>query len=90
MSGRFDIDYSRLLRYSLIGACAVGVLALNYCSLSRHMSSNSQKITDYTIPEEYVERNPRPTSLTAVKEAVNPSITYNEIRLFFGVNKIEL
>lgn len=40
--------------------------------------------------QEYVERNPRPTSLTAVKEAVNPSITYNEIRLFFGVNKIEL
>ena len=60
MSGRFDIDYSRLLRYSLIGACAVGVLALNYCSLSRHMSSNSQKITDYTIPEEYVERNREP------------------------------
>ena len=60
MSNKSDIDYSRVLRYTIISIIIIIVLILNYCSLSKHMSSNSQSITDYTIPEEYVERSREP------------------------------
>ena len=60
MSNKSDIDYSRVVRYIIIGVIIIIVLILNYCSLSKHMSSNSQSITNYTIPEEYVERSREP------------------------------
>lgn len=60
LSNKSDIDYSRIFHYVLIAVIVLLILILNYCSLSKHMASNSQSITDYTIPEEYVERNREP------------------------------
>lgn len=60
MNSRVDVDYGRITHYIIIGLVAVAVLILNYCSLSEHMASNSQSVTDYSLPEDYVERNREP------------------------------
>lgn len=57
MNSKADIDYGRITYYILVGIIVIALLALNYCSLSKHIASNSQSITNYTLPEDYVERN---------------------------------
>lgn len=65
MDSKFAIDYKQILRWLMISAAVIALLAINYCSLSEHMASNNKYITNYTLPDDYEERN-RPTVVAGV------------------------
>lgn len=55
-----DIDYKRVTNYIIIAVVVIAVLALNYCSLKKHLSSNSQFINEFHVSEDEMNtiRNP--------------------------------
>ena len=55
-----DIDYKKISYYILIALVVLSVLWLNYCSLRKHMSSNSQIITDFQITEKEMKKTRDP------------------------------
>ena len=74
MSISNQANYSKIIKYGMLGIFLLFVLVLNYKSFVRHIASNSQSINNYEIPEEYVERT-RPSVVaglfypTSAKEA---------------------
>lgn len=56
MIRNLNLSYSQLGKYALIAVVLLLILFVNYKNFIKHTDSNPQKITDYEIPEEYVER----------------------------------
>ena len=56
MIRNLNLSYSQLGKYALIAVVILLILFVNYKNFIKHTDSNPQKITDYEIPEEYVER----------------------------------
>lgn len=52
MNDKVDIDSKPLVYYIIIALVILGILWLNYCSLDKHVSSNSQLINDYAPKED--------------------------------------
>lgn len=60
MNSKFTLNFALIMRWSLIAVIILFILVLNFCSLREHMASNNRLITNYTLPEDYEERNRDP------------------------------
>jgi AmmeMemoRadiSam system protein B/AmmeMemoRadiSam system protein A len=58
MALKDDFDSGRLVFYGIIALVLIALLCLNYCDFKKHVSSNSQAISQFSRPREHVERVP--------------------------------
>lgn len=55
-----DIDNKRIVNYIVVAVLVVALLALNWCSLKKYLSSNSGTINDFQISESEMTKTREP------------------------------
>ena len=55
-----DIDNKRIVNYIVVAVLVVALLALNWCSLKKYLSSNSGTINDFQISENEMTKTREP------------------------------
>ena len=78
-----DIDYKKVVNYSIIAILIITVLWLNYCSLNAHVSSNSQLITDYRPKEDELAQYRTP-AVAGIFYSENKVLLDNEVEHYLG------
>lgn len=55
-----DVDYKRTAYYIIIAVVILAFLGLNYCSLKKHLSSNSEVINNFQVTEKEMSKSRAP------------------------------